>query len=79
MNSSRSSVWLRVRRLEDVLAALAAVDDRRRVIRVQAWNEGDWGTVFAEATAMKEDLADLKALLACRWQELFDDARGVGA
>ena len=73
---SRCQGWERVRTLEDVLALLSQVDDRRRVIRAQAWNEGDWGTVYAEATAMREELAQLKALLSGRWKELFDSVTG---
>lgn len=63
--------------MENVLALLAGVDDRRRIIRVQAWNEGDWATVYAEATAMKEDLAALRESLSARWAELYEEARGT--
>ena len=74
---SRSEAWERVRGLEDVLALLASVEDRRRVIRVHAWREGDWGQVYVEATAMAGELARLKGLLAARWEELFGEAGEV--
>jgi len=73
---SRSEVWARVRDLEDVLALLAWVDDRRRVIRIQAWREGNWEAVYAEATAMQQDLQELRTLLAARWDKLFARAKG---
>jgi len=68
---SRSQEWERVRSLEDVLALLASVEDRRRVIRAHAWREGDWEAVYAEATAMREELGRLKRVLSERWEELF--------
>ena len=78
MNSkpSRSNAWNRVRDLEDVQALLERVDERRRVIRVQAWNEGSYDAIYEEATRMKEDLAQLKQALAVRWEVLVNQAQG---
>lgn len=76
---SRGPEWERVRGLEDALALLSNVEDRRRVIRVQAWHQADWGRVFVEATRMKKDVARLKELLSSRWEELFGVAVGDNA
>ena len=37
----RAEAWERVRSCEDVLAVLAEIETRRKVIRVQAWHRGD--------------------------------------
>lgn len=73
--ASRSKHWESVRTLEDALALLAQIDDRRKVVREQLWREGDLQTAFAEITAMKPELARLKATLSSRWHELFEIAR----
>jgi hypothetical protein len=65
-----------VRSLEDVQALLDRVDERRQVIRAQAWHEGSFDAIYEEATRMKGDLAALKAALAARWEELVAGARG---
>ena len=72
---SRDPAWQRIRDLEDALALLDRVDERRRVIRRQAWNDGSHDAIYQEATAMTTDLARLKATLSERWHELFEDAR----
>lgn len=72
---SRSREWERVRSLEDLLAVLASAMGHQRVIRLHAWHEGDWGTVFVEVTAQGEDLARVQAELSARWAELYEEAR----
>lgn len=67
-----------MRTLENALALLSQIDDRRRVIRAQAWHEADWAQVYAEATAMRRDLLKLKGLLSERWGELFAEVEGDG-
>jgi hypothetical protein len=54
-----------------LLALVEIVDERRKVIRVQAWHEGNWTAVYQEATAMKKELEELKAVLSARWEELY--------
>ena len=76
MASSRDEKWERVRGLENLLALLDGVDERRRVIREQAWHEGSFDAIFEEATAMRDDLARLKAQLSERWETLMGEARG---
>jgi hypothetical protein len=77
---SRSEEWDRVRKLEDALALLCQATERLRIIRVQAWNQGDWARVYAEATGAQQNLSNLKKLLSDRWGELFaevtNDASG---
>jgi hypothetical protein len=76
MASSRDEKWERVRGLENLLALLDGIDERRRVIREQAWHEGSFDAIFEEATAMRDDLARLKAQLSERWETLMEEARG---
>jgi hypothetical protein len=54
--------------IEDALALLSEIDDQRKVIRVQAWNQGDWARVFAEATAMKPKIERLRETLVAGWE-----------
>jgi hypothetical protein len=72
---SRSREWQRVRDLENALALLDRVDERRRVIRQQAWGEGSFDAIYEEATVMTDDIAGLKDLLSARWGELFEIAQ----
>jgi len=77
MNSpSRSDEWERVRELEDLLALLAKVDGRRRVIRVQAWRQGSWEAVYCEASQMDGDLARVRTALSSLWDRWIGEARG---
>ena len=75
MPSSRGEEWERVRGLENVMALLDGVDERRRVIREQAWHEGSFDAIFEEATAMRDDLAQLKRQLSERWETLIGEAQ----
>jgi hypothetical protein len=68
---SRSQDWQRVRGVEDALALLDRVDERRCIIRRQAWGEGSFDAIYQEATAMTDDIADLKDFLSARWADLF--------
>jgi len=76
MTPSRSAEWGRVQELEDVMALLSEADDRRLVIRRQAWREGDWRVVFAEATRQGQALARIKELLSAHWTEWHAIAKG---
>lgn len=75
---SRGRAWERVREVEELMAFLACVDERRGVVRVHAWREGDWGAVFEEVSAMRGELEELRAGLSQLWGELMDEARGRG-
>lgn len=75
MTISRCESWDRVRCVEDLLALLSVIGGRCQVIRVQAWHEGSWAVVFAEATAMREELSELKGELAATWARLHAAAR----
>ena len=75
MTSSRAEAWERVRSLENLLALLDGVDERRRVIREQAWHEGSFDAIFEEATAMRDDLTQLKRQLSERWETLMGEAQ----
>lgn len=78
MTDSKTQEWQRVRRLEDLVALLASIDARRRLIRTHAWREGSWDVIFAEATAMRGELAVLRERLSACWEELVGEARGAG-
>lgn len=72
--SSRDKAWDRVRSVEELLVLVGQVEQRRRVIRRQAWREGSWEQVFIEATEQGKALARLRAVISERWHELMDDA-----
>lgn len=72
---SRDENWNRVRTVEDALAILNKIEQRRRIIRYQLWKEGDLATAYVEATKMQGDLSKLKETLSERWEELFRQAR----
>jgi hypothetical protein len=75
MTNSNSPAWQNVRSIEDLIAIVDRIDDRRKVIRVQAWNEGSWRSVYLEATAMKDDVAILRDLLQHAWPVLHTIAQ----
>lgn len=75
MKASRGRAWQRVQSLEELLALVGQVEERRRVIRRQAWREGSWQQVFIEATEQGKSLARLRAALSERWHELMDEAQ----
>ena len=68
---SQSEEWRRVRSVEDLLALVEAVDDRSKVIRVQAWNQGSWEQVLEEATLMRRDVGRLREAVRRVWEELY--------
>ena len=68
--ASRSKDWKRIRSLENALAILKDIEDRRQVVRQQIWHEGDLTVAFAEITAMGADLQRFKDTLSSRWYEL---------
>lgn len=72
---SRSKKWSKVRSLEDVQAVLVSVMRRQKVILTQAWREGSWDQVFAEANEMSGELEQLHRLLSERWADLFGQAQ----
>lgn len=78
MTNSNCTAWQNVRNVEDLLALVNQVDERRRVIRKQAWHEGSWRAVFEEATAMRAELNTLHDLLADAWGVLYAVARSTG-
>ena len=70
--ASRSKDWKRIRSLENALAILKDVEDRRQIVRQQIWHEGDLTVAFAEITAMGADLQRFKDTLSSRWYELME-------
>lgn len=76
MTNSRGEAWARVRQVEDVMAVVARIDERRRVMRVHAWREGSWDVVFQEATDMQADIMRLKELLRGAWDVLYGATHG---
>jgi len=72
----RSEAWQKVRELEDLLALLAQVDGRRRVIRVQAWSQGSFDAIYSEATLMRGDLGRVKECLSALWERWVGEAQG---
>jgi hypothetical protein len=57
--------------LEDILAMIARLDDRRRVIRAQAWHQGSFMAIYEEATAMRDELQQLGNELGMLWNDLY--------
>ena len=74
MTNSVSREWHLARRAEDCLFLLGDLDDRRKTIRVQAWHEGDWATVYKEATEMKATVATMRKELAELFEALAKEA-----
>ncbi len=74
--SSRSRAFRRMERVEDALALLVDIDDRRKVIRAQAWNRGSWEQVFVEASGMVGEIERLKRELVVVWKECKEASRG---
>ncbi len=69
---SQDPDWKRIRSLENVLAILNDIEDRRQVVRQQIWHEGDLTTAYSEITAMGKDLERFKHTLSSRWYELME-------
>jgi hypothetical protein len=78
MYHSNSPIWQRVRYLEDLLAILARIEDRRQVIREESWNEADWARVYFEASKMGDDVEALKVALRERWAEAMGEEPAPG-
>lgn len=76
MVCSRNAAWDRVRNVEDVLAMLSRVEDRRKVIRLQAWHQGSFPAIYEEATRMQGELAELRELLGQVWRVWFAQVSG---
>ena len=77
MASSRGSAWRDAQDAERLAFLLGDLDERRRTIRVQAWHEGSWGAVYDEVTAMRDVLAEARAIVAGLHSELVEKARGA--
>jgi len=75
--NAKSAEWKRVRELEDILAALARIDERRKVIRLHAWQRADWDVVYNEATKMLEDLDRVRDELGAHWRQFYSFATGI--
>lgn len=73
MKNSRSDEWGTIRRLEDQLARLAALDQERRLIKRRAWELGDLET-YAASERQLEELIALKRDLSTLWRLLTDAA-----
>lgn len=73
--SSRGREWAMVREVEDLLALVQAVEDRQRVIRVQASHHGSMARIYEEATGMTGDLTEIKARLSRSWERLYEAAQ----
>lgn len=71
MMSSRNKQWDKVRALEDLLAMVARIDDRRKVIRAQSWHQGSFRAIYEEATAMSAELQQLGNELGLLWNDLY--------
>lgn len=69
--NSRDESWETVRALEDLLALVARIDDRRKVIRLHSWQSSSFGAIYDEATAMHDDLNELRECLGSAWEEIY--------
>ena len=60
----------------DVIAMLLEAQQHAATIRLQAWNEGDWLTVFKQAVALEKCLGKLLLEAQTYWPALYAAARG---
>ncbi len=72
---SRSEAWDWVRALEDLQAVLVRIDDRRKVIRLQAYHEGSFDAIYDEAVGLERDLANARGRIGVLWAEAIEAAR----
>jgi len=79
MLASRGATWQAVRNVEDLLAVLARIEDRRRVIRLHAWQRSSWDAIYDESVAMRVDLDDLRDYLGQVWQQVYTQVASGGA
>ena len=72
----RASEWNGVRNAEAALFYLmGCIEDKRRVIALQAWFEGDHDRIYEEAKLMEADILEMRKILSDLWSELLEDAR----
>jgi len=70
---SQDPDWKRIRNLENALAILKDIEDRRKIVRqTDLGHEGDLTVAYAEITAMGNDLQHFKHTLSSRWHELME-------
>ena len=71
-----SSMWSTERQGLDVRALLAELEDRRSVIKLQAFHEGSWDGVFDEACAVGPVIRKMSAEWGewyCRLQQILQE------
>ena len=62
--------WTIARELENVLAHMISLAQRRQVILAQALNSGDYDVIFAEAHGMARDLEVIRQFFTDHWYNL---------
>jgi len=75
MTNSRAPEWHDAHEAERLVFLLGDLDERRRVIRRQAWHEGSWGAVYDEATAMRETIRELQERIGATYAALMERAK----
>ena len=75
MTNSRDCRWRDVREAERILFLLGELDERRAVIKRQAWHEGSFDAIWHEASAMRPIIAELKTLVGATYDALIEKAR----
>jgi hypothetical protein len=76
MNHSASPEWEREQKCLDLIAMLLKAQQHAATIRLQAWNEGDWLTVFKQSVALEKCLGELLLEAQSYWPALYAAARG---
>lgn len=71
MKNSRGNEWQTLRKLEDVLAILADVNEARAEIKREAWRYGI-EAIFEATNRQQAALERLKETLSQRWHELME-------
>ena len=70
--------WEREQKCLDLIALLLKCQQHAATIRIQAWNEGDWLTVFKQSVALDKCLGELLLEVQSHWPALYAAARGEG-
>ena len=75
--NSHDPRWKDVTEAEHILFLLGDLDERRRVVRAQSWNEGSFDAIFDETSAMRPIIAELRERVGAVYVALLEKARNT--
>jgi len=70
MTGPNSAIYRNRANVEDMLALVLGIEDRRRCIFRHAWEEVGWDAVFDEARLMQRDVDKLLRVVQSCWCEI---------